>query len=546
MKRTIFIVIFLHFFIHIFGEIHEARENSDGLYGFVDRRGKWIVPPIYYLTFWNEEDKIGEARVKSYEDESLIYDAKGKLLFPSVYKEVYRDKECGLLHLKKGERKPLDPNILDGNPLPLSENEHVEDLRSLEPGSGKLSIVSYYWGIGDFSGNIIIPCDYTTIVYLAEYKAFLVEKQTEDQIQMGLIDMTGEIIVPCQFQEIKVATENIYRVKNMDGKYGYYAHGIEIIPCVYDSATLFKDDIAKVTKDGEIKLINNPLHNGMYDIAVINNKSRRKIGEAISRYPLPNSDVDLNIPMGINTSNNKFALIIANENYEMSPVPYALNDGRIFKKYCNKSMGIPKENIFIYEDATYATLVSAIQHIKDLADAFDGEAEFLIYYAGHGVPDEESKSAFLLPIDGYISDITGTGISLKEVYSDLSTLRTKNITILIDACFSGAKRENEMLLSGRGVAIKVNEEVPKGNIVVFSASTGNETAHQLADKTHGLFTYYLLKGIQQSNGNISLGELSDYVTKNVRRQSVVINSKKQTPTVIPSANMADRWRDIKL
>lgn len=125
-------------------------------------------------------------------------------------------------------------------------------------------------------------------------------------------------------------------------------------------------------------------------------------------------------------------------------------------------------------------------------------------------------------------------------------MKFKNIIIFLDACFSGAKREDEMLLSGRGVAIKVKEEAPKGNMIVFSAAAGDETAHQLEEKGHGLFTYFLLKKLQETKGQVLLGELADYVTKQVRRQSVVINNKKQTPTVIPSAVLVDKWRVMPL
>ena len=118
--------------------------------------------------------------------------------------------------------------------------------------------------------------------------------------------------------------------------------------------------------------------------------------------------------------------------------------------------------------------------------------------------------------------------------------------VLLDACFSGTKREDDMLASTRGVAIKVKEEVPQGNLIVFSAAQGDETAYQIEEKGHGLFTYYLLKELQQTSGKISLGDFTDYVTKQVKRQSVVVNSKKQTPTVIPSPQLVNSWRNQNL
>lgn len=83
-------------------------------------------------------------------------------------------------------------------------------------------------------------------------------------------------------------------------------------------------------------------------------------------------------------------------------------------------------------------------------------------------------------------------------------------------------------------------------MVVFSAASGDETAYPYKEKGHGLFTYFLLKKLQESKGNCTLGELGEYIQTNVRQQSVVVNRKSQTPTVVPSANIANDWKNLKL
>ena len=120
------------------------------------------------------------------------------------------------------------------------------------------------------------------------------------------------------------------------------------------------------------------------------------------------------------------------------------------------------------------------------------------------------------------------------------------VVCFLDACFSGATREDDMLLTGRGVAIKPKEETPQGNLIVFTSASGNETAHQYEEKQHGLFTYYLLKKMQDSKGTFTLGEMYDYVSKNVKKTSFDVNNKIQTPSVIPSETMGTKWRNIKL
>lgn len=523
-------------------QIVGTRENSEGLEGFVDKNGNYIVPPVFYIASWNEEEQLGKAAYSENDfiECGLIFDPKGSQIFPTGYASVYVDDDTGLLNLSESQFRVIDERMLTGERIPLKEGESVCYR------SGKPYIVTHSYGVGDRAGNIIIPCKYSNCYFSKKYNAYYVERQTESGNFRGIIDKNGNVQVPCEFIDIDLAAEDVYIVENAYNKFGYYSNGIEIIPCIYDRVTAFANDVARVTKDGAVSLISNPLKDSEYKIYVTNNKQKKDKTKVYSRYPEGNSEVDKEIPQSTERFENKFAIIIANENYGISPAPYSLNDGRTFKEYCIKSLGIPKENTYIYEDATYGNMISAIELIKNLSDAFDGELDLIIYYAGHGVPDEDNKSAYLLPIDGSIIDIEHTGISLKWFYTQLSKLKMNKAIIFLDACFSGAKRDDEMLLSGRGVTIKVNEEVPPVNMIVFSASTGNETAHQLTEKNHGLFTYYLLKTIQDNSGNVTLGDLSDSVTKNVKRQSVVINSKKQTPTVIPSNNMIGNWRSLKL
>ena len=82
--------------------------------------------------------------------------------------------------------------------------------------------------------------------------------------------------------------------------------------------------------------------------------------------------------------------------------------------------------------------------------------------------------------------------------------------------------------------------------MVFSAAQGDETAYPNREQQHGLFTYYLLKKLQETEGNVGLKELGDYVTKQVSQQSLLLNSKKQTPCVTPSAEVGTEWENWKL
>lgn len=266
---------------------------------------------------------------------------------------------------------------------------------------------------------------------------------------------------------------------------------------------------------------------------------------AIPSAAPPASDVDTRIPQTGAVSARTFAVIFANEVYSREArVPFALNDGRIFARYCRETLGIPEQNIRLVENATLNDTRFQLNWLRQVLGAYNGEARAIVYYAGHGIPDEKRQSASLLPVDGYGSD-PSTGYALSDLYALLSACPARNITVFLDACFSGAKRESGMLASARGVAIKVRREVPRGNMVVFTAAQGDETAYQYAEKGHGMFTYFLLKKLQESRGEATLGELEDYLVQEVKKASILHNDKMQTPTVIPAEGVSG-WQESKL
>ena len=261
----------------------------------------------------------------------------------------------------------------------------------------------------------------------------------------------------------------------------------------------------------------------------------------------PKSDVDIEIPIIKKSLGEKtFVVIIANENYqEVAKVPYTINDGEIFAEYCKKTLGIPETNISLVKDATANNMKREVRWLTQILQQYNGEAKAIVYYAGHGIPDESTKDAYLLPVDGY-GDDPSTGYSLNELFKTLNEVPSKSTLVFLDACFSGANRDGSMLASARGVAIKAKPTAPIGNMVVFSAAQGDETAYPYIDKGHGLFTYYFLKKLQETKGDVTLGELSEYITDQVGKQSIVINRKSQTPNVSVSSSLQEDWKKMKI
>lgn len=264
--------------------------------------------------------------------------------------------------------------------------------------------------------------------------------------------------------------------------------------------------------------------------------------------PLPHneyasSDVDVNIPETKVINDKTFAVIISNENYRKVPkVPCARHDGDMISQYCKKTLGIPENNIRRWTDATYADMLDAIADISKIAemDMLKGELNVLFFYSGHGIPDEKTKNAYLLPTD---ADGKNKHVcyALDDLYAGLNNLNAKQVLVFLDACFSGGTHDNSQIIDTRGISVKPKPVEAKGNMVVFSAASGDETAMAYKKQNHGLFTYFLLKKLQETKGSVTLKELGDYIVNNVALQSQLINKKSQTPTVRASISLGTEW-----
>lgn len=258
------------------------------------------------------------------------------------------------------------------------------------------------------------------------------------------------------------------------------------------------------------------------------------------------SDVDRDIPVTGRKADAVHALIIANEQYEKASAVFgALHDGATFRDYCTRTLGIPADQTVLVNNATGNQVRDALATLARRVRGTGPEAEVIVYYAGHGLPDDATREAYMMPVDANPL-VMSTLIPMKEIYAQLGNMRTASTAVFIDACFSGTDREGSMLKEGRGVALKTKAAAPQGDMFVLTAASAQETAMPYKEKHHGLFTYFLLKKIQESKGNATLRQIADYVITNVRTASEAVNGKPQNPTVSTSGSMTTLWEDKRL
>ncbi len=262
------------------------------------------------------------------------------------------------------------------------------------------------------------------------------------------------------------------------------------------------------------------------------------------------SDVDKDIPETGKKNENTFAFIVANENYKnVANVASALHDGQTFSEYCEKTLGIPKSQIVFLTDATSGDFWSEFENLKGRIANRPEDIDVILYYSGHGLPDDNTKEAYLMPVDAQPQH-TRTMIKLQEVYDGLGKLPNASVYAFMDACFSGSSRESGQkdtpVVAARGVALRHKEVEPAGNVFVLSAASAQQTAFPYEEKDHGMFTYWLLKKLQDSKGGATLEDITTFVTDKVSGTSQEINRRAQTPTHKATGKLSGTWKSKKL
>ena len=504
----------------------------NGKYGVVNKSGIVILKDEY-----KEISETENGLLKVTKDGKLfgIYDTNGKEVLPCIFADVsFAIKKSQSFSSfarnyveqfvnewqKKGEyEKTADWQVR------VNEQKRQQKIVELT----KQAQVAY---LGLYANNI--KDDFTIGKYDPDHETFLIESK-----------IGGKLLVPVPIAKAE-NFKNRFTECSKKPSYFIQNDGIGLAKCEFrlsqNEVYTFNNQASLNYSIAQVEYNFDPIN--INPVASENNRGKQTIS-TIS-LNVGKSDVDVDIPVNSTNNDKTFAVIISNENYQNEKkVDFANNDGWMFKEYCQKTLGIPSKNIPYKADATSNNIKYELNWIKQVAEAYSNEANVIFYFAGHGVPDEYSKEAYLLPIDAISSDVS-TGISLKTLYKNLGDMPANKVLVFLDACFSGALRGNGMLASARGVAIKSKIDEPQGNMIVFSAASGQETAYPYKTKNHGMFTYFVLKKMKESKGNMTLDELSNYVITNVKQQSIVVNGKSQTPTVTTSMSVSDSWKNLRL
>src|SRR5207253_3726401 len=191
-------------------------------------------------------------------------------------------------------------------------------------------------------------------------------------------------------------------------------------------------------------------------------------------------------------------------------------DARAVYDYFRGTFNLPDSQVFlrVNEQATLREIKSLLG-TQLVARANDPKDTVILYFAGHGMRDRvtgsldpDGLSKYFLPYDASRNDLHSTALEMDEVTNILRRLTPDRVVVLLDSCFSGAAGGRSPFDSKAAVErapisgefLDRMAHVGKGR-VVLTASGPDQAAQESADFGHGVFTYYLLEGLNGVTGD---------------------------------------------
>lgn len=173
-----------------------------------------------------------------------------------------------------------------------------------------------------------------------------------------------------------------------------------------------------------------------------------------------------------------------------------------------------------------ATKPAILRELKWLAKSAGPCDTAILYYSGHGgrQSTQDDAQAYFCPVEASVAALKTTCITSNELSVALRAIRAERLVVLLDTCYSGGIGEPrhhsiglDAGLNGRDVSCLIEG---RGR-VIMAASRPDERAWNLEDMRNGLFTTYLLQGLQgqvaRADGTIWMSEVFGYVSQGVRK-----------------------------
>ncbi|MEO5378861.1 MAG: caspase family protein, partial [Magnetococcus sp. DMHC-6] len=214
-------------------------------------------------------------------------------------------------------------------------------------------------------------------------------------------------------------------------------------------------------------------------------------------------------------TSDKVALLIGIDQYE-DPIPSLRTPVKDVSSIADILQGKGFQTI-ILKNPDQKTLIQAL---RALGTKMTESQNLMIYYAGHGYLKESTQTGYWLPGDARV-DSSRQWLSTKHISDFLSKIKSKNIMLVSDSCFSGSlTKEYKYTSDSVGQSIK---EIENKRSVMVMSSGGEEPVLDGGGDGHSVFARSLISILDKSQ--------TDRIGFDLFRQvkTAVVAASPQTP-----------------
>lgn len=232
------------------------------------------------------------------------------------------------------------------------------------------------------------------------------------------------------------------------------------------------------------------------------------------------------------------ALIIGIDRYESTPrAEFAENDANAFYDYATRALGVPHDRVKLLtgDKARRLSVEKALAAwVRPLVA--QGRSDVYLFFSGHGLASDDGRDQYLLPYDGDRALLAQSALRRKDVTDALVAAGARTVTLFLDTCYSGGTRGNDTLVqAARPILISVKEAGLPPNVTILAAAGRDQLSSSLSGARHGLFSYFLMKGLEgpAANGGrtITTGALEAWLRQQVPGEAAKLG-RTQVPELI--------------
>jgi hypothetical protein len=245
---------------------------------------------------------------------------------------------------------------------------------------------------------------------------------------------------------------------------------------------------------------------------------------------------------------SRWAVVVGVGRHESREVPglrYTVADADSVYQALIGRAGFQKDHILLLTDKTERK--PTLRNIRWALGTFlsrsaQKDDTVLIFFAGHGAPEVDPRGVerdglakYLIPSDVDPDDLYSSALPMDELQTIFGRIEAERVVAFLDTCYSGAAGgrtfQSKKTRSSQVDDLFLDRLTRSKGRAIITASRPTEVSIELSELGHGVFSYYLVEGLNGAadlnhDGIVTLQELYEYLEQQVTQKSRAVGGNQ--------------------